>query len=178
MDVFYTYTYGTAIWLGLQAVPLVVFPKLVIMTLAEEGHQTSDVEIYLSRSLGCALMTVGTIIMFFTGTIPLTAGISEPVSLGDNDLKAPYARPILLVTTFFHSLSFIYCYTSYVNYQQTGFVLGALGYGIMASVGLWTVIFGDTTARLSKRTGADKRTSAWPFKNTQAYDKRKDKKMG
>jgi hypothetical protein len=123
-------------------------------------------------------MAVGSIILFFTGTIPLTSSISEPVSLDDNDPKAPYARPILLVTTFFHGLSFIYCYTSYVNHQQTGFVLGALGYGIMTSVGLWTVIFGDTTARLSKRTGADKRTSGWPFKNTQAYDKRKDRKMG
>jgi hypothetical protein len=40
-QVFYTYTYGSAIWLGLQAVPLVVLPKLVIMTLSEEGHQTS-----------------------------------------------------------------------------------------------------------------------------------------
>ncbi|KAJ9606574.1 hypothetical protein H2200_008582 [Cladophialophora chaetospira] len=138
----------------------------------------TDLEIYLSRALGIALLTIGIIVVLFTGTTPLASSISEPVSLEDNNPKAPYARPILWVTTFYHGISFIYCYTRYVNYQQTGFVLGAVGYGIVACVGLWTLIFGDTKARLSKRTGADKRTSGWPFKNTQAYDKRKDRKMG
>ena len=114
----------------------------------------------------------------FTGSIPLASSIGEPISLEDHDPKAPYARPIILTTTFYHGLSFIYCYTRYVNYQQTGFLLGALGYGGLVLVGLWSLVFGDTKARLSKRTGADKRTSGWPFKNTQAYDKKKDRKMG
>jgi glutathione S-transferase len=117
-------------------------------------------------------------VALFTGSIPLTSTTSEHISLEDHDAKAPYARPILMTTTMFHGLSFVYCYMRYVSYQQTGFVLGALGYGIMATVGIWGVVFGDTKARLSKRTGADKRTSGWPFKNTQAYDKKKDRKMG
>ncbi|KIX94364.1 uncharacterized protein Z520_09750 [Fonsecaea multimorphosa CBS 102226] len=178
MDVFYAYTYGTALWLGMQAVPLVVMPKLIIMMLAEDGHQTSDVEIYLSRSLGFALILVALIAMFFTGTIPLSSSISEPVSLEDDDPKAPYARPIVQITTLFHSLSMVYCYMRYVNYAQSAYMLGALGYGILASVGIWSVIFGSTEARRSKRTGADKRMSGFPFKNSQAYDKRKDRKMG
>lgn len=40
-QVFYAYTYGTGLWLGLQAAPLIIMPKLVITTLAEDGHQTS-----------------------------------------------------------------------------------------------------------------------------------------
>ncbi|KIW31986.1 hypothetical protein, variant [Cladophialophora immunda] len=138
----------------------------------------TDVEIYLSRSLGFALVLIALIAIFFTGTIPLSSSISEPVSLEDNDPKAPYARPILQITTFFHSFSMVYCYMRYVNYEQTAYMLGALGYGILASVGIWSVIFGSTEARRSKRTGADKRTSGFPFKNSQAYDKRKDRKMG
>jgi hypothetical protein len=142
------------------------------------GLRKTDVEIYLSRSLGFALLMIGLTVVLFTGSIPLTSSISEPITLQDNDPKAPYARPILLTTTLFHCISFIHCYTRYVNYQQTGYVLGSVGYGLMAIVGLWSVIFGDTKARLSKRTGADKRTSGWPFKNTQAYDKKTDRKMG
>jgi len=40
-QVFYTYTFGTAGWLGLQAVPLVIMPKLVIAMLANEGHRAT-----------------------------------------------------------------------------------------------------------------------------------------
>lgn len=38
MDVFYTYTYGTAAWLGIQAVPLMVSPKLIVNLLAAEAR--------------------------------------------------------------------------------------------------------------------------------------------
>jgi hypothetical protein len=44
-------------------------------------------------------------------------------------------------------------------------------------MGLWIVLFGTTAGRLSKRTGADKRTAGFPFKNEKAYDKKKDRKM-
>lgn len=40
-QVFYAYTYGTAAWLGAQAVPLIVMPKLIIALLAPELHRTT-----------------------------------------------------------------------------------------------------------------------------------------
>ena len=36
--VFYVYTYGTAGWLGLQALPLLLSPKLITAMLASEAH--------------------------------------------------------------------------------------------------------------------------------------------
>ncbi|KAL2400963.1 hypothetical protein ABEF95_000392 [Exophiala dermatitidis] len=177
MDVFYAYTYGTAAWLGIQAVPMVVLPKMIISVLAKEIHQATDVEVYFCRSLGFALTLVALIVLFFTGSIPLSSSISEPVSLEDNDPKAPYAVPILRVTTLFHGLSMVYCYMRYVNYGQTGYILGAMGYGAIASLGLWCVVFGTSGGRISKRTGADKRMAGFPFKNASAYNKRKDRKM-
>ncbi|KAJ9497981.1 hypothetical protein LTR99_002987 [Exophiala xenobiotica] len=179
MDVFHAYTYGTAGWLGIQAMPLIVMPKLIITMLAStDMHHTTDIEIYFGRSLGLALVLVALIVMFFTGSIPLSSSISEPVSLEDNDPKAPYAVPILRITTFFHALSTIYCYMRWVNYRQTGYLLGAIGYGAMASFGLWCMIFGTSAGRMSKRTGADKRMTGFPFKNVSAYDKKRDRKMG
>jgi len=93
----------------------------------------------------------------------------------DDDPRAPYAGPILLVTTLFHFTSTIYCYVRYTNSGQTGYVLGALGYGAVACLGGWCSMFGFSS-RVSARTGEDKRTSGFLFPNTRAYDKRADKK--
>lgn len=174
---FYAYTYGTAGWLSLQAVPLIIMPKVIVTMLANEVHRATDLELYFSRSLGFSLIILALIVLFFTGTIPLSSSITEPVSLEDNDPKAPYAVPIVRVLTLWHSISLIYCYVCYTNSAQIGYMIGALGYGIMAAMGLWIVLFGTTAGRLSKRTGADKRTAGFPFKNEKAYDKKKDKKM-
>ena len=115
--------------------------------------------------------------LFFTGTIPLSSSITEPVSLEDNDPKAPYAVPIVRVMTLWHSISLIYCYMCYMNSGQVGYVLGALGYGSMAALGMWIVMFGTSGGRISKRTGADKRTAGFPFKNEAAYNKKRERKM-
>ena len=192
---FYAFTYGSAGWLGLQALPLIATPKVIVTMLASEVHRSTgmlawlklysslraqtpaELELYFSRSLGFSLVILALIVLFFTGTIPLSSTISEPVSLEDNDPKAPYAVHIVRVMTLWHLISLIYCYMRYVNTGQFGFVLGALGYGSMTALGLWIVVFGTTAARLSKRTGADKRTAGFPFKNEAAYNKKKDRKM-
>jgi hypothetical protein len=46
------------------------------------------------------------------------------------------------------------------------------GSAVLATVGLWIVLFGSSDGRISRKTGADKRTSGFPFKNTEA-EKRK-----
>lgn len=38
MDVFYTYTYSTAGWLSLQALPLLLSPKLMVTLLSAESR--------------------------------------------------------------------------------------------------------------------------------------------
>lgn len=173
---------------------LILFPKLAINLLAEEElhhingrvpranqsvhdlHKDIGVEVYFARSLGFALMILVLIALLFTGTIPITKTASEPISLEENDPKAPYASPILMVTTLFHTMSSIYCYARYLNTSQTGFLLGLLGYGGLSLAGGWSVLFGFTS-RVSARTGEDKRTSGFLFPNTSAYDKKADKKL-
>ena len=115
--------------------------------------------------------------LFFTGSIPLSSSTAEPISLEDSDPRAPYALPILYITTMFHTISLTYCYVRYVSSGQVGFALGAAGYGLIAAVGIWCILFGTTGGRVSSRTGADKRTSGFPFKNAQAYNKKRDTKM-
>ena len=101
----------------------------------------------------------------------------EAVPLGDGG--SPYALPIVAVTTVYHAASLLYCYVGWLNQQsgEVGHLLGCIGYGALTAVGLWCMIFGGESRRLSKRTGADKRTTGYPFTNATAYDKKKDRKQ-
>lgn len=136
----------------------------------------SDLEIYFARSLGFSLAILAIIVLFFTGTIPLSSSITEPISLEDGDPKAPYAMPIVRVMTLFHVIGLVYCYVRYFESGLGGFFLGAFGYGLMAVNGCWYMLFGTGSGRVSKRTGKDKRMSGFPFKNVNEYDKRQDRK--
>jgi len=65
-------------------------------------------------------------------------------------------------------------------WTQTGiasFGLGTAGSGVLAAVGLWCLLFASADGRISRKTGADKRTSGFPFKNKEA-DKRFAGKKG
>lgn len=50
---------------------------------------------------------------------------------------------------------------------------GALVHFVMAAGGMLLVMFGRDPGHVSKRTGADKRTSAFPFKNAEAASSKK-----
>jgi hypothetical protein len=72
----------------------------------------------------------------------------------------------------FHAM---YAFYGYAMWTQTGvmsFGLGTLGSGFLSLVALWCIMFASSNGRISRKTGADKRTSGFPFKNTEA-DKKK-----
>lgn len=52
------------------------------------------------------------------------------------------------------------------------FGLGTFGSVFLAAVALWCILFASSNGKISRKTGADKRTSGFPFKNSEA-DKRK-----
>ncbi|KAL8859484.1 MAG: hypothetical protein Q9178_004162 [Gyalolechia marmorata] len=176
MDVFYAYTYSTAAWFGIQAVPLIITPRLIITTLSVEARKPTVLEEYLCRSLAFTLLTLAVVTILLTGTIPLSSSLSESEIIADpSDPKAPYAVPTLTVTAAFHAVTAFYSYMQYTRNGQIGFALSEIGSGILASMGCWCLVFGTEKGRISKRTGADKRTSGWPFKNEES-DKKKGKK--
>lgn len=169
--VFYLYTYGTAGWLALQAMPMLIAPKMVLHVLSSEGHHSTDLEIYFSRFSALAILCLAAMLLLLTGSIPLSAA-SGSVSIEDPDPEAPYAVPAIRITMFFHGAAAVYCYMRFVNSGQFGFTLGTTGYAVMNLLGVWCIMFATSNGRISKSTGADKRTSGFPFKNAEA-DKRK-----
>lgn len=86
---------------------------------------------------------------------------------------SPYAAATLLITTLHHGSTAFYCWTKYNGTSQTGYLLGFIGSVTLAAFGTWCLLFGGEKARISKRTGADKRTSGWPFPNAEADKRRK-----
>lgn len=122
--------------------------------------------------LAIALLTI-----ILTGSIPLTAESADGVSTDETDPRAPYAVPVLFVTTLLHAALAFYDYTCYTLSGQVALGIGTVGSGIIASVGLWCLLFATTRGKLDAKTGADKRTSGFPFKNVEA-DKRFAEKKG
>ncbi|KAE8146063.1 hypothetical protein BDV25DRAFT_163239 [Aspergillus avenaceus] len=175
MDVFYAYTYSTAGWLSLQSLSLITAPKIVTTLLLEEARSASEMEVYFARALGFALLTVAVLTVMLTGSIPLSS-VSEPVTTHDNDPKAPYAVPTLIVTSLFQGWSAFYAYTQYLSTGQTVFALGMTGYAVVAAIGLWCVLFASSNGKISRKTGADKRTAGFPFKNSEAAKKHAGKR--
>ncbi|KAH8697564.1 hypothetical protein BGW36DRAFT_169506 [Talaromyces proteolyticus] len=173
MDVFNAYAYGSSAWLALKGFALLGAPKLVVTLLVGEnrGHAT-ELEIYLSRSFGLALLAIALLTIMMTGSIPLTSQTDVKSSdTEDTDPRAPYAFSALLITTLLHGVLAFYDYAWYISDSQSGLALGMVGSTIIAAMGVWCILFGTTKGRVSRKTGADKRTSGFPFKNAEA-DKR------
>jgi len=181
MDVYYAYNYGTAAWLSLQAVPLIVSPTIIITLLSPEVREPTSLEEYFSRSLGIALLIIGIMTILLTGSVPLTSSFSDTTSAAvtteANDPKAPYAVPTLTITLLYHSAVAFYTYTRWTTIGQASFALATAGSGFLAALGLWCILFASSSGRISRKTGADKRTSGFPFSNKEADKKRAGKKV-
>jgi hypothetical protein len=77
LQVFYAYTYGTASWLAVQALPLIVSPTIIITLLSPDVREPTALETYFSRSLGMTLLALGIMVVLLTGSVPLTSSISD-----------------------------------------------------------------------------------------------------
>lgn len=104
------------------------------------------------------------------------AASSAGTTTDPNDPKAPYAVPTLTLTGTFHTASTFYAYTQYMQTGQTCFALSIIGSGFLSCVALWCVLFTSDGGRISRKTGADKRTSGFPFRNSEADKKKAGKK--
>ncbi|KAI3331935.1 hypothetical protein HD806DRAFT_175059 [Xylariaceae sp. AK1471] len=173
MDAVSAYSFASCLWNGLQAVPLMIGPQAISSLLAAQQHTQAtvhvagDVETYLARSLGFALLALGLVTVVLTGSVPV--GSTVDISA---EAISPYAAPVILVTALYHSVGAFYCWARYTATGQTGYFLGFAGSAVLAAYGTWCMLFGGEKGRISRRTGADKRTSGFPFRNAEA-DRRK-----
>lgn len=176
MDVYYAYNYGSAGWLIVQAIPLLTSPTMMITLLSPEVRETTALEAYLCRSLGMGVITIGLLLVLLTGSIPLTTSFSDPDISGLDDPRAPYAIPTLIISTIYQSAVAFFCYIMWNEVGNFPYVIATVVNSGLAAVGVWCVLFASENGRISKKTGADKRTSSYPFKNVEAEKKKAGKR--
>ncbi len=165
----------------------------------------SALEDYFCRSLGMTLVALGVITILLTGSVPLTStfaeceffhikhipvhlsgqrpltlppAASEGVSTEDSDPKSPYALPTLTLTACYHAACAFFGYVTWMQIGSVGFGLSTIGSGFFTAVALWCILFASSEGKISRKTGADKRTSGFPFGNKEADKKRQPGRKG
>ncbi len=185
LQVIGVYSLASLGWLSAQALPLIVWPSFVASLLATDMQlarmfllygtvslvlhmltpRPPAATLYFARALGLAQLGLALHGLMLSGLLPL----------GDSSSTAsPYAWAAVLMSMLYHGAAAFYSYGCYYYKAQpaeTAFAVGCTGSSILAAFGLWCLLFGEGS-HISRRTGADKRTSGFPFKNNAA-DKRK-----
>ncbi|KAL1883139.1 hypothetical protein VTK73DRAFT_9506 [Phialemonium thermophilum] len=171
MDSVSLYSFSSFGWLTLQSIPLAAWPTFVISLLTPDFRHADVVQQHLARSLGFSQLAIGLLLVILTGSLPLTSMVESP-----SGSISPFTNAAVLITMLYHGAYALNTWVQYNYTRQAGYLLGAIGYGFFAAFGLWCLLFGSDKGHISKRTGADKRTSGFPFKNAEA-DKRRGKEL-
>lgn len=172
MDVYYAYSYATAGWMVLQAVPLITSPTMIMTLLSPEVREASPIEVYFSRQCGMASLVIGLLTVLLTGSVPLTSSFAGAASTNLEDPTAPYALPTLSITAIYHATVAFYSYTMWTETGIFPFGIAMASSASLAAVGLWCILFATSSGHISRKTGADKRTSNFPFKNAKAEERK------
>ncbi|KAF3762513.1 hypothetical protein M406DRAFT_332895 [Cryphonectria parasitica EP155] len=157
MDAISAYSFATLAWLTAQSVPLIVWPTFISSLLTPNYQHANRL----------AQLTLGIVVVSLSGALPLTSLVDTPA-----DAASPYANAVIFVSTLYHASQAFYSYNKFNGSDAGGYFFGALGSAVLAAFGLWCLMFAGDKGHISKRTGADKRTSGWPFKNSEASKKK------
>ncbi|CAK3986007.1 vps9 domain [Lecanosticta acicola] len=154
---------------------------MIVTLLATETRKPTDLETYLSRTLALALLALAGLTVLLSGMLPLTNDLSraKEEDVVEGKMGDPYAYPTLVVTTIYQALSAFYLYTQIASAGWSfGFGMGLVATSTLFCMGIWVLLFASEKGRISKSTGADKRTSNFPFTNeTSAREKKKESKQ-
>jgi len=161
-----SWAWTAAASLGALSACLVLFPRAMLMFSDESTPRTmlTPLERYLALQLGILLAAAAATLIT---TIPST----NPVAPWSQRSRADLAyHPLLVPVT---SASLLMGFTSYNTSSAGGLPsLVALGSSVVGLYGLWAIMFAGS-ASVSKKTGADKHTSAFIFGNKSAASVKK-----
>lgn len=151
--------------------PMLLSPSLVLWVLSPEPHAMTPFESYLCRTLSFALFLSAFMVLLCSGSIRnLYGGDGQADSLPSD--SSPLATITLVSTLMYHFAVgvLLWTYSYEPGLSSSLMTLGFVGHLVLGVAGLLIVVFrGDS--KISKRTGADKRTSGFPFKNAEAARK-------
>ena len=177
---------------------------MIVSLCSPEARTITDLEAYLCRTLALTLLALAASNLVFTGVIPI--GPQAPASptsststssrsskdrtySGEETSASPPRRPGVAakndvgkatasIAVAFQAVTAFYLYTQLMGGWSFAFTAGLVGNGALFCFGTWTLLFGGDAARVSKTTGADKRTSGFPFGNSEAAREKKREARG
>ncbi|KDQ07790.1 hypothetical protein BOTBODRAFT_38471 [Botryobasidium botryosum FD-172 SS1] len=165
------WAWATAAWFALLAVPLLFFPRFLLFlsspSTPELQHEHRDIltplESFLSTHLGIGLLATA---LSLITSIPQDAPVSPlPGMKGmSHPLMVPLTTALLLSSCIAYN-------SSSADVAPLARVL-YVGGGTTGLWGLWTILFAGSSS-ISKKTGADKRTSRFLFWNKTAASAQK-----
>ncbi|CAD0047291.1 unnamed protein product [Aureobasidium pullulans] len=190
MDNFRIYNQATAALLALEAAPLLLSPSMAAWMASSEPKTVSAFETLVARELGFALLLCSFLALLFSGELhrlwddaenvpgasatavsPLYATITHHAVQLLILTCAPDSSATTIATLLYHLSTGILMYISSTNAQLSGIlVAGALAHMMLGVAGLLVLVFAND-GKISKRTGADKRTSGFMFKNNAHVQK-------
>jgi len=206
-DPFTLYAISTSAWGTLQSLPLLLAPRVIVSLCSPEARHITDFEAYLCRTLALTLLALAASNLVFTGVIPIgpqapassssspstssTSKTKERSSSGEEtSSSSPPRRPGVAaknevgkatasIAVAFQAITTFYLYTQVMGAGWSfAFTAGLIGNGALFCFGTWTLLFGADAARVSKTTGADKRTSGFPFGNSESAREKKRESRG
>ena len=156
-------------------------PSLTGWLLSAEPRGVTELETFTIRTTGITFLLISFLLLLLTGEIHNFYSSSSPADGNTSNTapemaqsvdmeKSPFAAPAVYATMLFHAVyaAVMYGY-SWSRFLSGGWLTtGAVMHFMLAGGGLLLVMFGQGPGRVSKRTGADKRTSGFPFKNSEA----------
>ncbi|KAI0093686.1 hypothetical protein BDY19DRAFT_902436 [Irpex rosettiformis] len=157
------WAYAATVILLLLAIPMIFFPNFLLYiseSSSERRNALTPLELYLSLNSGIVLATLAIALLFNA-----PAGIAVQLPSANNA-----SHPLLTSTTLATSIIALLSYNTTSVGALAFFVF--LGSAIIAAWGWWAILFSGTSY-ISRKTGADKRTSAFIFGNKAAASSRK-----
>jgi len=169
MDVYYAFNYLSAGWMMLEALPLVTSPTLIVAMLSPDVREPSQLEAYLSRTLGVTLVAFSILNLLLTGSVPLVSTFAETAAAASTEMSdptAPYAVPSLVTTLTYHVLVAFHCHLQ----GSLAYTLAMTVHAGFAAMGVWVLLFGSSGGHITRKTGAE-HPAGFPFKNEKAGKK-------
>ncbi|CAE6517690.1 unnamed protein product [Rhizoctonia solani] len=165
-----TWAWVSAIWLVILAAFLLLFPRFLLFLSNPPGslarESLTSLEQFLSTQLGIGLLVVSfTLVTSIPSHHPVDA-IQQYGGARNHPLLIP-------LTSGFAFIAFLAYNKSVEEIGSLGFLV-FMGNGLCALYGSYLIVFSGPTVR-SKKTGADKRTSAFLFGNKNAASVQKKK---
>ncbi|KAB5596518.1 Transmembrane protein [Ceratobasidium theobromae] len=165
-----TWAWLSAVWSTLLATCLLLFPRFLLFVSTPPGglarESLTSLEQYLATQLG-----IGLIVVAFT---LVTSIPSHHPADAIKQYGGSRNHPLLI------PLTSGFAFVAFLSYNKPIDEIGSLGFlvfmgnGFLALYGSYLILFNGPTVR-SKKTGADKHTSAFLFGNVNAASVQKKK---